>query len=249
MFSEQKNERILVIEDDEAVKKILADEVIKNTPFEASIYNDIVSSLNDLCVPLAQDKFDFCLFSRAQAAQDKFVFMKTLTMPVFMLVEENACAADMADAVENGASGFILKGAPFLKQFHKCLRLFLNENSAGVLEKHGGADKTAGSEISQSGINFFNKLIGNVQHSVNNLLLPILLNMSKIELYVENGKIDELKNELNPLIKNCELNIGIVTELMTYMKELTAGYNKNKELFDRADLKQMLKAYIENLIK
>ena len=250
MFSEQKNVRILVIEDDAGIKNMLADEVIKNTPFEAASYNDIAASLNDICVPGAQDGFNLCLFSYAQAADDNFEFMKKLKMPVFMLIDEALCGRDISIAIDNGACGFIIKGGNFLKQFHKYLKIFLGAEAAKMHETtNHSAGRGAGGETNATvSVDFCDKLIGNVQHSINNLLLPVLLNISKIELYFEKGRSDELKNEIKPLLQLCESNIGVVTELISYMKELTADYDKNKMQLSNSDIKQIIKAYIDKLI-
>ncbi|HNY12151.1 MAG TPA: hypothetical protein PKK26_11225 [Candidatus Wallbacteria bacterium] len=85
-------------------------------------------------------------------------------------------------------------------------------------------------------------------HNVNNLLSPMLLSVSKVEMFLETGRIEQLKTEMPKIISNVENHVTAITETLRFLNDIVMSDIPKMAQWRDVDVKIELKKKIDPLI-
>ncbi len=85
-------------------------------------------------------------------------------------------------------------------------------------------------------------------HNVNNLLSPMLLSVSKVEMFLESGRIEQLKAEMPKIISNVENHVTAITETLRFLNEVVMSDTSKMVQWRDIDVKSELKKKTDPLI-
>ncbi len=92
-------------------------------------------------------------------------------------------------------------------------------------------------------------LTGVVLHNINNLLAPFSLNMAKVEIYLECGKIDQLKKEMPAMVSNADVHLNAITESLRILFDTVSADREKIEFWDTVDIRNEVKKRVEKFLK
>ena len=85
-------------------------------------------------------------------------------------------------------------------------------------------------------------------HNVNNLLSPMLLSVSKIEMFLETGRVEQLKAEMPKIISNVENHVTAITETLRFLNDVVMSDSSKMAEWRSVDVKMELKKKTDPMI-
>lgn len=158
---------------------------------------------------------------------------------------------DITDANVNSDSKTGLTKEPMSLIVDDITGVSLEENLSEKLKKaaQGNISNKEYCPETKKALATLHNLTGVIIHNINNLLAPFGLNMAKVEMYIDAGKVEQLRKDLPGMAGSTEAHLNAVLESLRILYDNVSADRSKIEYWDSVDIKSEIKSRIEKIIK
>jgi len=200
---------------------------------------------NVSAVPCSDAQWDAVLIDDSTESLYEKVIPSFASIPVVVMVPPDSRAA--AYAIKNGACDFLFKDDSFGDLLVS--RIICAAVLRGGLPRWCSGMQKDDRFVASNILAAIQDSAAAVLHNVNNLLAPLLLNMSKVEMFIETDRLEDLKREFPQMVRKCESHVAAISETLRVLKEVALTDEKEMEKWEGADFKQVIKNRLDLLKK